>query len=45
VEIDDARHNHVSTTTLDDLVEYALAAAQQIAQKRDRKAASLVTRS
>ena len=29
VEIDGKRHEHVSTDTLDDLVDYALIAAQQ----------------
>jgi hypothetical protein len=29
VEIDGTRHNHVSTSTLDDLIEYAFVAAQQ----------------
>jgi hypothetical protein len=29
VEINGTAHNHVSTATLDDLVEYALVAAQQ----------------
>jgi hypothetical protein len=29
LEIDGERHDHVSTETVDDLVEYALVAAQQ----------------
>jgi hypothetical protein len=29
VEIDGTQHNHVSSATLDDLIDYALAAAQQ----------------
>jgi hypothetical protein len=29
IEIDGIQHNHVSSTTLDDLIDYALVAAQQ----------------
>ena len=29
VQIDGTQHNHVSTATLDDLIDYALVAAQQ----------------
>jgi hypothetical protein len=29
VEIDGTQHNHISSTTLDDLIEYALVSAEQ----------------
>jgi hypothetical protein len=37
VEIDGTQHNHISSTTLDDLIEYALVSAEQSLMKTDIK--------
>jgi hypothetical protein len=35
VEIDGTQHNHVSSTTLEDLIEYALVSAEQSLMERE----------